>query len=109
MAPLPVCSLARVDSFYLCRLGCEDKKSESERAREQESEGAREQERESERARERESKRARERESEKASEREWVRESARVRKRERENPSSVVCGHDTTESERVREQESLRE
>ena len=77
---------------------------------------AREREQESERARERESERARGRESERA------RESKRVRKREREpivshlwtrekerkseNPSSAVCGHDMTESERVRGHES---
>ena len=34
LAPLPVFSLARFDSFHLCCLGCEDKKSENERARE---------------------------------------------------------------------------
>jgi len=33
---------ARVDSFYLCCLECEDRKSKSERARERESERARE-------------------------------------------------------------------
>ena len=70
LAPLPVCSLARVDSFYLCGLGCEDTKSESERAREQESEGAREQ--ESERAREQESKREKRRQK-REEEREKVR------------------------------------
>ena len=50
---------------------------------------------------ERESNRAREQESERA------RERARqgVRKRERDNPSSVVCRHDTTENERVKERE----
>jgi len=114
LAPLPVCSLARVDSFYLCGLGCEDTKSESERAREQESEGAREQ--ESERAREQESERARERESERARERESKRAreqaSKRAREREserekvRENPSSVVCGHDTIESGSAKGRES---
>ena len=65
---------------------------------------------ESERARERESERARERESESASERERVRKREReaivsllwTRENERksENPSSRVCGHDITESER---------
>jgi len=32
-----------------------------------------------------------------------VRESERVRKKDRKNPPSVVCGHDTTESEKARE------
>jgi len=112
---------------------CEDTKSERARARERESERAREQEserareRESERARERESGRVGEQESERASERESkrarVRECERAREggkakepvihlvwargkeRERRNPSLVVCGHDTTENERVKERE----
>ena len=104
---------------------CEDTKSERARAKEQESERAREREserarqREGERARERESgrvgeqesERVRERESERATEGEKEKESvihlawARGKERERRNPSLVVCGHDTTENERVKERE----
>jgi len=64
----------RVDSFHLCRPGCEDTKSESERVRE----------RESERAREREG--------------EQERESERASKKEREKPFCGVCGHSSQNS-----------
>ena len=112
---------------------CEDRKSETARARERESESAREREskiareqdserareresgrvreQESERARERASESARERESERATEGEEEKEPvihlvwARGKERERRNPSLVVCGHDTTENERVKERE----
>ena len=86
-----------------------ERESKSKRAREQESERARQQ--ENERAGEWESKRASERESERAREREKQKESvirlvwARGKERERRNPSLVVCGHDTTENERVKERE----
>jgi len=118
LAPLPVRSLARVDSFHLCCLGCEDKKSESERARERESERAREQ--ESERAREQESEqekihcrsfvdttrqRARERENERASES----ERQRVKKREREPIVGRLWARHHRECKRVRESELERE
>ena len=56
---------------------------------------------ESERASKRESKTARQQESKRARER----EGQGVRKRERDSPSSVVCRHDTTQNERVKEKE----
>ena len=71
----------------------------------------RESKRESERARERASETASERESERATEGEKEEEPvihlvwARDKKRERRNPSLVVCGHDTIENERVKERE----
>jgi len=82
---------------------------ESKRARKQDSERAREW--ESGRVGEQESERARERESERAIEGEKEKESvirlvwASGKERERRNPSLVVCGHDTTENERVKEKE----
>ena len=70
------------------------------RAREREQESERARERESERARE--SKRVRKREREPIVSHLWTRE----KERKSENPSSAVCGHDMTESERVRGHES---
>ena len=92
---------------------CEDRKSETARARERESESARERESERarERARERESERAREKESQREREKGKEKEPviglvwARGKERERRNPSIVVCGHVATENERVKERE----